>query len=68
MAKVCKTYVGDDNKVRKVDVEYKNLNPAEDTKIYKGKSFTRVERPVQKLVVLLPIDCEENSLPPSVLL
>ena len=48
MAKVCKSYVGDGNKVRKVDVEYKNLNPAEDTKIYKGKSFARVKRPVQK--------------------
>ena len=59
MAKVCKTFMGDDNKVRKVQVEYKNLDEG-DVNVYKGKSYTRVERPVQKLVVLLPVDYDEQ--------
>ena len=60
MAKVFKTFTDDDGKVRKAIVEYKNLD-SEDKSEYTGKTFTRIERPVQKLVVLLPVDYNEHE-------
>ena len=60
MARVTKTFMGNDQEVRRVFIEYKNLSSNESPKVDKGKPFTVVERPVQKLVVLLPVDYEEE--------
>ena len=49
--RVSKVYPGLDGKVRKVQVEYKD--PGKDS-----KQFTRIERPVQRLILLLPHDVE----------
>ena len=50
--RVSKVYPGLDGKVRKVQVEYKD--PGKDS-----KQFTRIERPVQRLILLLPHDVEQ---------
>ena len=39
-----------DGFVRNIEVQYKNLD---------AKTFTTIERPVQKVIVLVPVDCEE---------
>ena len=56
LGKVSNTYPGTDGKVRKVDVQYKNLNVDEPTTKYRGKGYVTVQRPVQRLILLLPID------------
>ena len=49
--RVSNVYPGLDGKVRKVQVEYKD--PGKDS-----KQFTRIDRPVQRLILLLPHDVE----------
>ena len=56
MGLVSKVIPSDDGMVRRVEVSYKNI---EDGREYKGKPYTIIERPVQRLVVLLP--AEERS-------
>ena len=56
LGKVSNTHPGTDGKVRKVDVQYKNLNADEPTTKCKGKGYITVQRPVQQLILLLPID------------
>ena len=58
MAKVSKTFSGIDGKVRKVEVQYKINN---DNKNSISKSFVTVERPVQRLVLLLPVSDDAKS-------
>jgi hypothetical protein len=50
MGKVLKSYPGIDGKVRKVDVQYKINN-----------AMSTVDRPVQKLVLLLPVDEKDDG-------
>ena len=47
MGRVSQVYPGNDGKVRKVEVEYKNTD---------STTFVRIERAVQRLVVILPIE------------
>ena len=47
MARVSQTFIDNDSKVRRVTVEYKNLDPDEKSE-YKGK---RYERPVQQIMM-----------------
>ena len=58
LGKVSNTYPGTDGKVRKVYVQYKNLNADEPTAKYKGKGYVTVQRPVQRLILLLPKESE----------
>ena len=51
MGRICNVYPGSDGKVRNVEVEYK-CNP--DSKV-----FIKINRPVQRLVLLLP--CDDNG-------
>ena len=44
---VAEVIPGRDNRIRRVTVKYKNEN---------SKSFTFIQRPVQRLVVIVPID------------
>ena len=56
LGKVLNVYPGADGKVRTVNVQYKNLTVSEPTKQYQGKGYVTVQRPVQRLVLLIPID------------
>ena len=60
LEKVSNVYPGADGKVRRVDVQYKNLTANEPMKQYQGKGYVTVQRPVQRLVLLIPID--ENKI------
>ena len=51
LGKIDKVYPSSDGKVRKVIVMYKKVDSSAE---YKGSAFTKVERPIQKVVVLLP--------------
>ena len=53
---VSKVYYSSDNKVRHVLVKYKNAN---------SKTFIEIERPVQKLVVLLTADERDDNHTPT---
>ena len=56
LGKVSKTFEGQDGKVCKVQVQYKNPKPGEPVLQYSGRGYATIERPVNKLVVLLPND------------
>lgn len=47
MGRVSTVFPGNDSKVRKVEVEYKNTD---------STTYVRIERAVQRLVVILPIE------------
>ena len=48
--------------VRRVKIEYKSFGEKEGTDTsYKGKPYTEIERPVRRLVVLLPAAEERNE-------
>lgn len=51
---VVKTFPGEDGRVRRVQVQYKNPKPGEAVNEYHGRGFVTVERAVNKLVVLIP--------------
>ena len=56
LGKVSNTHPATDGKVHKVDVQYKNLNADEPTTKYTGKGYVTVQRSVQRLILLLPIE------------
>ena len=56
LGKVSNVYPGADGKVRIVDVQYKNLTVSEPMNQYQGKGYVTVQRPVQRLILLIPID------------
>lgn len=51
---VVKAFPGEDGRVRRVQVQYKNPKPGEAVNEYCGRGFVTVERAVNKLVVLIP--------------
>ena len=53
VAKISKIYPSDDGKVRKVTLSYRQIDGSKD---YSGGSWVNIDRPVQKLVVILPVD------------
>lgn len=52
---------GKDGKIRKVTIQYKNPAPNEKVGIYKGRGYSTIERPVQRLIVLVPFHDDEDS-------
>ena len=56
LAKVGNVFPSDDGRVRKVEVMYKNERPGELGNKYAGTPYTKIERPVQKIVVIIPVD------------
>ena len=56
LARVTKTFPGEDGLVRKVELQYKNLCTNESPKQYKGKAYTTIERPVQRLIIIATAD------------
>ena len=53
MGIVKETFPSLDGKVRSVKIGYKNNDAGPD---YNGKQYTYIERPVQKLIVIVPVD------------
>ena len=53
MGRISNVYPGSDGKVRNVEVEYR-CNPD-------SKAFIKINRPVQRLVLLLPCDNDQNN-------
>ena len=45
--KICQVHPGIDGKVRRVSIQYKNKD---------SDTFITIDRPVQRLVVILPVD------------
>ena len=58
LGRVVARVVGPDGKVRKVSVAYKNYRVNESVYVYSGAPDTVVERAVQRLVLLVPVDGE----------
>ena len=59
IARVSKTFPGKDGKVRNVELQYKNGRKREPLKTYKGQGYVTIDRPVHKLVVIVPVE-EQN--------
>jgi len=47
LARVSKVFPGEDGLVRRAELEYKNPD---------RRKFTTIERPVQRLIVLVPVE------------
>ena len=54
-------FPGEDGIVRKVHVAYKNPKPGEPAHKYNGRVYITVERSVNRLVLLLPVDEKEEQ-------
>ena len=53
---ITKAEPGDDGRVRRVLVAYKNFSANEAVIDYKGTKFTTIERPIHRLIVLVAAD------------
>ena len=53
---VSNTFPGSDGKVRRVEVQYKNPKQGEPVTKYQGRGYVTIERPVHRLVLLIPKD------------
>ena len=53
---VTKVYPSDNGRVRRVLVSYKNPRPDQKADCYRGQKYKTVERAVQRLIVLIPVD------------
>ena len=62
LATVSKVFPSEDGKVRRVEIRYKNEKIGEANNEYLGTKYTRIERPVQRLVVIVPADEKDESL------
>lgn len=56
IARVSKTFPGIDGRVRKVEVQYKCPPLNESPRVCKGRAYTTIQRPVQRLVVIVAAD------------
>lgn len=56
LGKVSEVFPGDDGRVRKVHVIYKNPRLGEPSNKYFGKDYTTIERSTNRLVLLVPVD------------
>ena len=60
LGKVITTKPSKDGRVRRVEIVYKNTKPGEHVKTYRGGGYVTVERPVQRIIVIVPVD--ENEM------
>ena len=51
---VSNTFPGSNGRVRKVEVQYKNPKQGEPVTKYQGREYVTIERPVRRLVLLIP--------------
>ena len=59
LGKVSKTFPGDDGKIRRVVVEYKNVTADSDIKNLK---IMQTERSIHGLVVICPVEEDEKTM------
>ena len=60
LGKVITAKPSKDERVRRVEIVYKNTKPGEHVKTYRGGGYVTVERPVQRIIVIVPVD--ENEM------
>ena len=60
LGKVSKVYPGDDARVRKVDIKYKNPRQGEPVDKYEGRGYVTVQRAVHRLIMLVQVDDSEG--------
>ena len=51
-----KVFPGNDGLVRRAELQYKNQAANEPSRAYRGRFYTTIERPVQRLIVIVPVD------------
>ena len=56
LSRVSRVFPGEDGRVCRVEVQYKTIPANEAVQRYPGYKHVTVERPVQKLVVIIPAD------------
>eukprot|EP00794_Sanderia_malayensis_P021203 gene21203-23285_t len=57
LGSVSDVFPGTDGKVRNVEIKYKQLSALNEPALaYTGKGYSTIQRPVQKLVVIVPVD------------
>ncbi len=61
IAIVDKAYPGEDGKVRKVDLSYKNYKVGEIVTEYSGAKNQVVSRSVQRLALIVPVDYDPDQ-------
>lgn len=61
LASVSRVFPSDDGKVRRVELQYKNEKVTDAANEYTGTSFTKIERPIQKIVVIVPVDYDQED-------
>ena len=61
LASVSKVFPSDDGRVRKVELQYKNEKVTDAANEYSGAKFTKIDRPVQRLVVVIPVDEDQQE-------
>ena len=61
IAMVDKAYPGEDGKVRKVDLSYKNYKVGEIVTEYSGAKNQVVSRSVQRLALIVPVDYDPDQ-------
>ena len=60
LASVSNVLPSDDGRVRRVELQYKNEKPGEAMNKYAGSPYTKIERHVQRIVVIVPIDKDDD--------
>ena len=60
LARVSDVFPSEDGRVRKVELQYKNEKPGEAVSKYAGSPYTKIERPVQRIVVIVLVDEEKD--------
>ena len=60
LGRVSNVFPDDDRRVRNVEIEYKQFSTKQQVNVYVGKEYSTIQWPVQKLVVLIPVN--ENEL------
>ena len=58
---VSTTHLGKDKKVRRVEIKYKNPKAGEKVSKYEGRGYVTVERPVHRLVVVVPVEETQHN-------
>jgi hypothetical protein len=61
LGKVSEVFPGEDGKVRKVHVVYKNPKAGEPLHKYSGRGYVTVERSVNRLVLVVPVDEKDSN-------
>ena len=59
LGRVSNVFPGDDARVRNVEIQCNQFFTNEQVNVYTGKEYSTIQWPVQKLVVLVPVNEDE---------